>query len=58
MSSTIPISSEGGGVAPTPVNTPLNAAPISGGMSRPTVPDISEEIDGEDADDPNGAQTL
>ncbi|KDN46392.1 hypothetical protein RSAG8_04336, partial [Rhizoctonia solani AG-8 WAC10335] len=29
--------------APTPVNTPLNAAPISHGLSRPTVPDIDEE---------------
>ncbi|KAG8680947.1 hypothetical protein FRC11_001792, partial [Ceratobasidium sp. 423] len=30
--------------APTPVNTPLNAAPISlAGLSRPTVPDIGEE---------------
>lgn len=29
--------------APTPVNTPLNAAPISLGMSRPGVPDINEE---------------
>lgn len=29
--------------APTPVNTPLNAAPISLGLAHPTVPDISEE---------------
>ncbi|KAJ1310723.1 hypothetical protein OPQ81_009245 [Rhizoctonia solani] len=30
-------------IAPTPVNTPLNAAPISQGLSRPTVADIKEE---------------
>lgn len=35
--------------APTPVNTPLNAAPISLGLSRPTVPDIKEDEDMEDA---------
>ncbi|CAK5274404.1 unnamed protein product [Mycena citricolor] len=29
--------------APTPQNTPLNQAPISQGLSRPTVPDIQEE---------------
>jgi nucleosome assembly protein 1-like 1 len=34
--------------APTPQNTPLNQAPISLGLSRPTVPDISE--DNEDGD--------
>ncbi|KAF8708335.1 nucleosome assembly protein (NAP) family, partial [Rhizoctonia solani] len=42
--SSVPIS--GGAAsytAPTPVNTPLNAAPISLGLSRPTVPDISED---------------
>jgi len=35
--------------APTPQNTPLNQAPIALGLSRPTVPDISEdnEDDGE-----------
>jgi nucleosome assembly protein 1-like 1 len=32
--------------APTPQNTPLQAAPITLGLSRPTVPDIAE--DGED----------
>ena len=35
--------------APTPVNTPLNAAPISLGLSRPTVADIQEDEDMEDA---------
>ncbi|KAG8745459.1 hypothetical protein FRC10_008002 [Ceratobasidium sp. 414] len=34
--------------APTPVNTPLNTAPISLGLSRPTVPDIAEDEGGED----------
>jgi nucleosome assembly protein 1-like 1 len=29
-------------VAPTPQNTPLNPAPITLGLSRPTVPDIPE----------------
>ncbi|KAJ7606636.1 nucleosome assembly protein [Roridomyces roridus] len=42
MSSNVPISSSGI-TAPTPQNTPLNHAPISSGLSRPTVPDISEE---------------
>ena len=41
--------------APTPQNTPLNQAPISLGLSRPTVPDISEDNeagDAEEADQP------
>ncbi|KAH8822618.1 NAP-domain-containing protein [Flagelloscypha sp. PMI_526] len=42
----IPIASGSVKTAPTPQNTPLSTAPISQGMSRPTVPDISEE--GED----------
>ncbi|KAJ7474863.1 nucleosome assembly protein [Mycena latifolia] len=42
MSSSVPISSSGI-TAPTPQNTPLSHAPISAGLSRPTVPDISEE---------------
>ena len=42
----IPIASGSVKTAPTPQNTPLTSAPISQGMSRPTVPDISEE--GED----------
>ncbi|CAE7104282.1 unnamed protein product [Rhizoctonia solani] len=43
--SSVPISSGGPSslTAPTPVNTPLNAAPISLGLSRPTVADINEE---------------
>lgn len=44
MSNNVPISSGGNLTAPTPVNTPLNnTAPISSGLSRPTVPDITEE---------------
>ncbi|KAG8706933.1 hypothetical protein FRC08_000786 [Ceratobasidium sp. 394] len=39
-----------GKLAPTPVNTPLNTAPISQGLSRPTVPDTIDE-DMADADD-------
>ena len=36
--------------APTPQNTPLNTAPITQQLSRPTVPDIQEggEDDGDD----------
>lgn len=42
MSSNVPIS--GSGItAPTPQNTPLNQAPIALGLSRPTVPDITED---------------
>ncbi|CAE6464348.1 unnamed protein product [Rhizoctonia solani] len=38
-------------IAPTPVNTPLNNAPISQGLSRPMVPDtIDEDIAGDDED--------
>ncbi|KAF8752019.1 nucleosome assembly protein (NAP) family [Rhizoctonia solani] len=36
--------------APTPVNTPLNNAPISQGLSRPTVPETIDE-DADMADD-------
>lgn len=45
--------------APTPVNTPLNNAPISSGagLSRPTVPDISEEAD-EDVEEGAGGSSL
>ncbi|KAB5593528.1 Nucleosome assembly protein I [Ceratobasidium theobromae] len=43
----VPISAASGTAssltAPTPVNTPLNAAPIALGLSRPTVPDIKED---------------
>jgi nucleosome assembly protein 1-like 1 len=48
MSSNVPIR-ESNITAPTPQNTPLAAAPISQGLSRPTVPDIKEAI--EDVDD-------
>ncbi len=50
MSSNVPIGSSDF-TAPTPQNTPLNQAPISFGLSRPTVPDISEEREGDDAED-------
>ncbi|KAK7052602.1 NAP-domain-containing protein [Favolaschia claudopus] len=44
MSSSVPISNHPNNItAPTPVNTPAQAAPISSGLSRPTVPAISEE---------------
>jgi len=39
-----------GKVAPTPVNTPLNTAPISQGLSRPTVPDTIDEDKSDDDD--------
>jgi hypothetical protein len=32
-----------GGVAPTPQNTPLNTAPLTAALSKPTVPTIGEE---------------
>lgn len=47
MSSNVPISSSNI-TAPTPQNTPLNHAPIAAGLSRPTVPDISEDNELED----------
>lgn len=43
-STNIPIN-ESNITAPTPVNTPLTTAPISHGLSRPTIPDISEEAE-------------
>ncbi|KAJ7266394.1 hypothetical protein B0H12DRAFT_1099481 [Mycena haematopus] len=42
MSSSMPMPSSNIS-APTPVNTPAQHAPISSGLSRPTVPDITEE---------------
>ncbi|KAG1896372.1 NAP-domain-containing protein [Suillus fuscotomentosus] len=48
MSSNVPIA-HGDITAPTPQNTPLTHAPIAAGLSRPTVPDISE--DNEPAED-------
>ncbi|ETW78468.1 hypothetical protein HETIRDRAFT_479626 [Heterobasidion irregulare TC 32-1] len=52
MSSTVPIS-QNDLTAPTPQNTPLTHAPITAGLSRPTVPDISE--DNEPAEDASPA---
>lgn len=34
--------------APTPQNTPLTHAPIAAGLSRPTVPDITEDNEPEE----------
>jgi len=47
MSSNVPISGGSNLTAPTPQNTPLSQAPIALGLSRPTVPDISEDNEGE-----------
>jgi hypothetical protein len=60
MSSNVPINPpQGAGItAPTPQNTPLtNQAPIAG-LSRPTVPDITEEDEGAATagDDPSDLQ--
>ncbi|KAG5636726.1 hypothetical protein H0H81_007055 [Sphagnurus paluster] len=55
MSSNVPISSNANNItAPTPQNTPLNQAPISLGLSRPTVPDINEDNEQDDAEDGQG----
>jgi nucleosome assembly protein 1-like 1 len=43
--STIPINHGSDITAPTPQNTPLTQAPISATLSRPTVPDISEDAE-------------
>lgn len=50
MSSNVPIS-QSDLTAPTPQNTPLNQAPIAAGLSRPTVPDITEDNEDQDEDD-------
>lgn len=50
MSSNVPISGSNNITAPTPQNTPLTHAPISLGLSRPTVPDISEDNEQDDAE--------
>lgn len=50
MSSNLPIH-QSGIAAPTPQNTPLNPAPIASGLSRPTVPAISEDTE-ENSDGP------
>lgn len=47
MSSNVPISGGSNLTAPTPQNTPLSQAPIALGLSRPTVPDITEDNEGE-----------
>ncbi|KZT24346.1 NAP-domain-containing protein [Neolentinus lepideus HHB14362 ss-1] len=47
MSSNVPFR-ESDITAPTPQNTPLTQAPIAQGLSRPTVPDISEDNEGEE----------
>ena len=41
--------------APTPQNTPLTTAPIQAGLSRPTVPDISEDAEPEEGGAEGGA---
>jgi hypothetical protein len=43
--SSIPINPTSDITAPTPQNTPLTQAPISATLSRPTVPDISEDAE-------------
>lgn len=50
MSSNVPISGQGI-TAPTPQNTPLSHGPIASGLSRPTVPAISEDAE-EASDEP------
>ncbi|KAF5356440.1 hypothetical protein D9758_009534 [Tetrapyrgos nigripes] len=49
MSSNVPVP-VGDITAPTPQNTPLGHAPIASGLSRPTVPDISEDNEEEGAE--------
>ena len=44
MSSSLPIT-PAGVIAPTPQNTPLSHGPIAAGLSRPTVPAISEDAE-------------
>lgn len=46
--SNVPIPTGPDLTAPTPQNTPLNTAPIQAGLSRPTVPDISEDAEPEE----------
>ena len=59
MSSSLPINQGPDLTAPTPQNTPLQHAPITAGLSRPTVPDITEsdepEEDGPDTTNLKGA---
>jgi len=56
MSTNVPITGAGSVTAPTPQNTPLNQAPIALGLSRPTVPDISEENEGDAAPADDGEE--
>ena len=42
--------------APTPQNTPLTHAPIAQGLSRPTVPDITEDNEPDEDEPEAGAQ--
>jgi nucleosome assembly protein 1-like 1 len=56
MSDNVPIN-QTGIAAPTPQNTPLQTAPITQGLSRPTVPDITEgDEPDEDESDALGLQ--
>lgn len=48
MSSSLPINQGPDLTAPTPQNTPLQHAPITAGLSRPTVPDITESDEPEE----------
>jgi nucleosome assembly protein 1-like 1 len=57
MSPNVPIS-QSGFTAPTPQNTPLTHAPIAAGLSRPTVPDISEDNEADDEITSPGANEL
>jgi nucleosome assembly protein 1-like 1 len=57
MSANVPIS-QSSITAPTPQNTPAAHAPIAAGLSRPTVPDISEDhepAEDDDASPPRGS---
>jgi nucleosome assembly protein 1-like 1 len=54
MSSNVPIN-QSDLTAPTPQNTPLTQAPIAAGLSRPTVPDITEDNEAEDEQDASPA---
>lgn len=58
MSSNVPIAGLPDIAAPTPQNTPLDKAPITLGLSRPTVPDISEDREAEAAEDGSGVPSL
>ena len=50
MSSNVPINQHSDITAPTPQNTPLSHAPITAGLHRPTVPDMTEDAEpGEDS---------